>query len=117
VAINNYATLVAAIAEWLARSDLTARIPDFVTLAEAKINRVLLHPRMETRTTVTVDTGATSPEFLDLPSDFQTMRSVRLSGVLGQAAPWVHVADADRGLSLQHRQRDGSARLFFDCRL
>lgn len=84
MAINNYATLVAAIAEWLARDDLTTRIPDFVTLAEAKINRVLLHPRMETRTTVTVDTGETSPEFLDLPSDFQTMRSVRLSGVLGK---------------------------------
>jgi hypothetical protein len=35
-------------------------------------------------TTLTVDTGATDPEFLDLPSDFQTMRSARLSGVTGK---------------------------------
>jgi hypothetical protein len=44
MAINNYTELVAAIAEWLARDDLTARIPDFVTLAEAKINRVCFIP-------------------------------------------------------------------------
>lgn len=84
MAINTYVTLTAAIAEWLARDDLTARIPDFVTLAEAKINRVLLHPGMETRSNLTVDTGATSPEFLTLPTGFQTMRSARLSGVAGK---------------------------------
>jgi len=84
MALANYTDLTSAIAGWLARDDLTSRIPDFVTLAEAKFNRVLLHPQMETRSTLTVDTGAASPEFLDLPSDFQTMRSVRLSGVVGK---------------------------------
>ena len=84
MALANYTDLTSAIAGWLARDDLTSRIPDFVALAEAKFNRVLLHPQMETRTTLTVDTGAASPEFLDLPSDFQTMRSVRLSGVTGK---------------------------------
>jgi hypothetical protein len=84
MAIANYTDLQSAIAGWLARDDLTSRIPDFVTLAEAKFNRVLLHPKMETRTTLTVDTGASSPEFLSLPSNFQTMRSVRLSGVVGK---------------------------------
>jgi hypothetical protein len=84
MALANYTDLLDAVAGWLARDDLTSRIPDFVTLAEAKFNRVLLHPQMETRTTLTVDTGAASPELLDLPSDFQTMRSVRLSGVTGK---------------------------------
>jgi hypothetical protein len=86
VAINTYATLVTAVTEWLAREDATlvARVPDFITLAEAKFNRTLFHPRMETRTILTVDTGATDPEFLDLPTDFQTMRSIRLSGVTGK---------------------------------
>lgn len=84
MALANYTDLTSAIAGWLARDDLTSRIPDFVTLAEAKFNRVLLHPQMETRTTLTVDTNLASPEFLDLPSDFQTMRSVRLSGVVGK---------------------------------
>lgn len=84
MAISNYTELLASAADWLARNDLTARIPDFVTLAEAKFNRVLLHPKMETRSTLTVDTGVASPEFLTLPADFQTMRSVRLSGIAGK---------------------------------
>jgi len=84
MAIANYTDLQTAIAGWLARDDLDARIPDFITLAEAKFNRTLFHPRMETRDTLTVDTLSASPELLDLPSDFQTMRSVRLSGVTGK---------------------------------
>lgn len=84
MALTTYTELQAAIAAYLARDDLTSVIPDFVRLAEAKFNRVLLHPRMETRTTLTVSTLLTSPEFLDLPTDFQTMRSVRLSGVVGK---------------------------------
>jgi hypothetical protein len=78
VSISTYTELQTAVANWLARDDLTARIPEFIALAEAKFNRVLLHPRMETRVTLTVDTNLASPEFLDLPTDFQTMRTVRL---------------------------------------
>lgn len=84
MAISTYTELQTAVANWLARDDLTSRIPEFVTLAEAKFNRVLIHPQMETRTTLTVDTNDASPEFLDLPSGFQTMRSARLSGVTGK---------------------------------
>jgi hypothetical protein len=84
MALSNYTELQASIASYLARDDLTNVIPDFVRLAEAKFNRILMHPRMETRATLTVDTGDASPEFLDLPSDFQTMRSARLSGVTGK---------------------------------
>lgn len=84
MALSNYTELQAAIASYLARDDLTSVIPDFVRLAEAKFNRVLLHPRMETRDTLTVNTLATDPEFLDLPTDFQTMRMVRLSGITGK---------------------------------
>lgn len=84
MAISTYAELQSAVANWLARDDLTARIPEFITLAEAKFNRVLLHPRMEVRDTLTVNTNLASPEFLDLPTDFQTMRSARLSGVTGK---------------------------------
>lgn len=84
MAISNYTELLAAAANWLARDDLTLRIPEFITLAEAKFNRTLFHPRMETRTTLTVNTLLASPEFLDLPTDFQTIRGVRLSGVVGK---------------------------------
>lgn len=87
MAINTYATLVSAGIEYLGRdqdSTLSARFPDFITLFEAKANRTLNHPKMETRSTTSVDTSSTSPEFITLPTDFQTMRSVRLSSVTGK---------------------------------
>src|SRR5512139_3906380 len=87
MSINTYATLVSAATEWLARDQdttLVARIPDFITLAEAKLNRLLNHPQMEATATSTVDLGGGSPEIIALPADFQTMRSVRLTSVTGK---------------------------------
>ena len=87
MAINTYATLVSAVTEWLARDQdatLIARIPDFITLCEAKLNRTLFVPQMEQRSTAMVNTASDEPEFISLPSDFQTMRRVRLSGVTGK---------------------------------
>lgn len=40
MAISTYTELKAAIATWAHRSDLTSIIPDFVTLAESRINRL-----------------------------------------------------------------------------
>jgi hypothetical protein len=84
MALSNYTELQAAVASWLARDELTLYIPDFIRLAEAKFNRVLFHPRMELRDTLTVNTLLASPEFLDLPTDFQTMRMVRLPDETGK---------------------------------
>lgn len=85
--ITNYNTLVSAVTEYLARdhdTTLTNRVPTFIQLAEAKINRALLHPRMEIRATATVNTSSTEPEFISQPSDFQSMRRIRLSGLAGK---------------------------------
>ena len=41
MAINTYATLQTAVANWLDRDDLTDRIPEFIALAEARMNRTL----------------------------------------------------------------------------
>ena len=84
MAISTYAELLAAGANWLARDDLTLRYPEFIALFEAKANRTLFHPRMETRTTLTVNTLAADPEFLDLPTNFQTIRMVRLPDETGK---------------------------------
>lgn len=43
--IATYGQLKAALSDWLDRSDMTARIPDFVRLAEATLNKVLRSPR------------------------------------------------------------------------
>ena len=45
MALASYNDLIAAIADWAKRSDLGARMPDFVRLAELRI-KSRLHPRM-----------------------------------------------------------------------
>jgi hypothetical protein len=47
MAITNYGELKAAIANWLDRTDLTSKIPDFITLAEASFFRTLRCPGNE----------------------------------------------------------------------
>lgn len=87
--ITTYSELVTAVTEWLARDQdatLIARIPTFIQLAEAKFNRELFVRQMETRATALVDKASTEPEFISLPSDFQSMRRVRLSSVTGKPA-------------------------------
>ncbi len=82
--ISTYDQLKTATASWLARDDLTANIPDFITLAEARINRTVYHPLMEARSNATVLTTSDEPEFISLPTDFQTMRRVYLPGISGE---------------------------------
>jgi hypothetical protein len=82
MALTNYTQLQDAGANWLGgRTDLTLRIPEFIVLCEAKLNRELFVRQMETRATTVVDTSTDEPEFIDLPDDFQSMRRVRLSSV------------------------------------
>lgn len=86
--IVDYASLQAAVTEYLARDQdgiLVARIPTFIQLFEAKMNRSLFVRQMELRATALADPSSSSePEFISLPSDFQTMRRVRLSSVTGK---------------------------------
>lgn len=48
MSITNYAELQTAVAAWVNRADLTAQLPDFITLAEAKLNRRLRTRAQET---------------------------------------------------------------------
>jgi hypothetical protein len=85
--ITDYTSLQAAVTEWLARDQdttLIARIPTFIQLFEAKMNRSLYVRQMEQRSTTTIDTTSTEPEFISLPTDFQSMRRIRLSSVSGK---------------------------------
>ena len=41
MAINTYATLQPAVANWLDRSDLSDRIPEFIALGEPRMKRLL----------------------------------------------------------------------------
>jgi hypothetical protein len=85
--IVDYPSLQGAIIEYLARDQdttLIARIPTFIQLAEAKFNRQLFVRQMEQRSTALIDVTQAEPEFIALPSDFQSMRRVRLSSVQGK---------------------------------
>lgn len=70
MAITTYATLQTAIADWAERADLTARIPDFITLAEAQMNRELRVRRMIERATASItDPYSVAPiDFLEIVS-------------------------------------------------
>lgn len=76
MAINNYSTLQTAVANWLDRSDLTSRIPEFITLAESRIARKLRVRAMETRSTANTVAGT---QYYNLPTNFLEARNVQLN--------------------------------------
>lgn len=65
MALTNYANLKSAVADWLNRADLTAQIPDFITLAEARFNRELRVNAMVARDVTTV-----TSDYVELPGDW-----------------------------------------------
>lgn len=54
MSITDYASLQTAVGNYLHRSDLTSQIPDFISIAETKLNRILRIRAMENITTGTV---------------------------------------------------------------
>lgn len=75
MAISTYAQLQAAVANWLVRGDLTARIPEFIRLAEARLNRVLRMRLAEADVALTTSVGART---VALPADFAEARALWL---------------------------------------
>jgi len=72
MALNTYTALKASIADFLNRDDLTAVIPDFITLAEAQINRDVRHWNMEARSSGQQTGG---DEYMQIPADWvETIR-------------------------------------------
>jgi hypothetical protein len=69
--IGTYAQLKDTIADFLLRDDLTAAIPTFIRLAEARIDRDLRHWRQEKRSVAELDT-----QYSAIPADF--LRPIRL---------------------------------------
>jgi len=77
MAIGTFAQLKTATANWLDRSDLTSRIPEFITLAEARFNRVLRIRDMEAVST-SISTVAGTREY-SLPTRFVQMKEFHLT--------------------------------------
>jgi len=73
MAILNYADLQTTIANYLARSDLTVQIPDFIQLAEVRLRRDLRIRQMLKSATTTTTGG---DQTVALPSDFLQLRDL-----------------------------------------
>lgn len=76
MAITNYTELKTAVANFLARSDLTDRIPEFIALAEARLSRELESRSQEKRANATL---TANDEFVALPTDLREVRHVKLT--------------------------------------
>jgi hypothetical protein len=72
LAISNFSELQDAIGNWLDRDDLDDRIPEFITLAEARFGRELR--KVVTVAPLTIDSGQSQAS---LPEDCVELRSAR----------------------------------------
>ena len=76
MAIGTYAELQTAVKNWSKRTDLDSLIPDFIKLAELRVNRNLRIRKMETRVTANTVSGQ---NYYGLPTNFLQMRSFKLN--------------------------------------
>lgn len=74
MALDSYANLLTAIANELHRNDLTSHIPDFVSLADSRINSMLRVRQMETTSASTTAAGV-----LAVPSNYIGMKHAYVS--------------------------------------
>tara|TARA_R100001594_G_scaffold133502_1_gene174244 strand:+ start:575 stop:1204 length:630 start_codon:yes stop_codon:yes gene_type:complete len=76
MAISTYTELQTAVDNWLARTDLAGRSPEFITMAEARMNRELETRSQEKRVTATL---TADDAYVSLPTDLRRIRQVRLN--------------------------------------
>jgi hypothetical protein len=74
MAISTYAELKTAVANWLDNSQLTSRIPEFITMSESAIGRDVRIRQMEKRATASIST-----EYADMPTDFILARNIQIN--------------------------------------
>lgn len=72
---TTYTALLAEVANYLSRSDLTSMIPTFVQLAQVRINREIRTKEMETKNAAFSITG----EYVNLPTDFLAVKNFYIS--------------------------------------
>lgn len=77
MAISTYSELQTAVANWMDRDDLTSRIPEFISLAESRFNRLLRIRAMETVST-DISTVAGTREYA-LPTNYVQMKEFHLT--------------------------------------
>jgi len=93
---TTYTDLKTSIANYLARTDLTSQIPDFITLAENRLRREL---RMRQMLKLVYATTIANESTLSLPIDFLEIRDLHLNNTpitaLQYLSPSVFYRNAD----------------------
>lgn len=89
MSITTYSELQSAVAGWIKRSDLTARIPDFIRLAEIRLKSVVDLRVLETTTDLSTTPSSAT---IALPSDFKSPIALWIADInpqeqLGQLLP------------------------------
>jgi hypothetical protein len=95
MAITTYTELQAGVKRWLHRGDLDALIPDFITLGEARLNRLLRLPALQSTVTIT---PSTVDRFVALPSRFFELLSFvddQGNALREATAAWLETAAVD----------------------
>jgi hypothetical protein len=75
MALTNYTTFVATVESYLARTDLTTVIPDFIQMAQLRMSRDL-----RTEAMLKVATTSPSDNKVAFPSDFLELREMHFQG-------------------------------------
>ena len=73
MSVSNYGELKTAVANWLERSDLTSRIPEFIAFGEDRIGTDLRVRAMETSADVTI-----SGQTVALPARYLGTQSIHM---------------------------------------
>lgn len=77
MAFTNYTSFVTVVENYLARTDLSAQIPDFINLAQQRMTRDLrTRPMLKIATTTANSADGT----VELPTDFLEMRELHFQG-------------------------------------
>jgi hypothetical protein len=87
MALDTYANLGAAVADWLNRTDLSVPILDFITLAEAKIRRQVRRKTVRATMTISSESTALPVDLAELRSAYPMTGSVALDQPLVQGTP------------------------------
>lgn len=90
MSITTYAELQTAAANWLNRSDLTTRIPEFITLAESEIFRRLRVSDMETSFSSAMSNGVVALPTGYLGLKFAYVNSTPVARLTRKPASWIY---------------------------
>lgn len=106
MALTTYTELKASIADWLNRTDLTTTIPDFISLAEAQIERTLRTRQMIVRANASFDS-----EYGAVPDDFLETKSLKLTST-NPITPLSFLSIDDMDAARSHYTASGRPRFF-----